>query len=49
MRLIDALNNLKNYNAWEYSNYKLCKDEADALIAAAEKVMEEEKGGTDEK
>lgn len=43
MRLIDTVNNIKSYNGWEYRNYALTKAEADVLIEAAEKVLEDQK------
>ena len=40
MREIDVLNNLRQYDCWEYSNYSLCEAEARVII----KVLKERLG-----
>ncbi len=34
MRAVEVLDNLKGFNAWEYSSYSMNKEEADVCIEA---------------
>ena len=34
MKAVEVLDNLKGFNAWEYSSYHMRKDEADVCIEA---------------
>ena len=43
MRAVEVLDNLKGFNAWEYSSYHMSKEEADVCIEALEEKIEAER------